>query len=47
MLHTTQLSADQSGLMQNDVGDATAAADPIATLPQDAETKKRAAAAKR
>ena len=47
MLHTTQLSTDQSGLMQNDVGDATAAADPIATLPQDAETKKRAAAAKR
>ena len=49
MLRTTQLSAEQSGL-DNDVGDATVAADPIVTLSPDAETKrllKRAAAAKR
>jgi hypothetical protein len=49
MLHTTQLSGEQSGLL-NDVGDATdVAADPIVTLSPDAETKrqKRAAAAKR
>ena len=46
MLHTTQLSAEQSGL-QNDVGDAIVAADLIVTLSQDTKRQKRAAAAKR